>query len=267
MIELIIVITLTVLNFGRIVGFLDYIFGFLFAESKYSDIALLTLTNDGYIDITMNCIKSLEKLRKPGFPKIIVYAIGEKARKAFSRYLAYDSMCGILTSAEQALSERQTFRKGNWGSLTSLKFLMIHKYLHRYKFVCMTDGDIVFLSPEIFTTLESYIGDQDMLIMNDTMDDQCSDNLCSGFMFIRSNETTLRIFDPSNVEKRQKECGFDDQVYMNEVKDQIRYKMLPLNEFPNGRYFYNNSDIEPMLVHFNWTRDKLQTMDIFGMRF
>ena len=80
-------------------------------------------------------------------------------------------------------------------------------------------------------------------------------------MFIKSNEKTLSIFDPKSSEEFKDVLGWDDQVYINAVRDQLKIKTLPLAMFPNGRYYYANFPLkrisiirrsEPYLIHFNW---------------
>ena len=247
--------------FGGIVGFLlwyfrEEIYNYYF-KPNHHDIAFITLTNSGYLQITKNCLRSIERLKT--YPPLHIYAYGSDIAEKLSKYT-------VTELDDEDLHERQLFRKGRWGSLTATKFSMISENLENFEYVCMTDGDIVFLEEDIFTSLKNMIGDNDLLIMNDTMDDKCTDNLCSGFMFIRSSPVTRLMFDPMHVEKRKNDKGFDDQVYINEIKSTLKFKLLPLHEYPNGRYFYTNcKHISPKLVHFNWTGDKLKTMKNFEM--
>ena len=72
-------------------------------------------------------------------------------------------------------------------------------------------------------------------------------------MFIKSNEKTISIFNPENVEKYKNSQNWGDQTYINQIKDKLNYKKLPLGLFPNGRYYFNNyQNISPYLIHFNW---------------
>ena len=63
-------------------------------------------------------------------------------------------------------------------------------------YVLFTDGDIVYENNNFVNYLLENIGDNDILIQNDThlWDDTAgkdSSYLCSGFMFIKSNAKTL----------------------------------------------------------------------------
>ena len=113
------------------------------------------------------------------------------------------------------------------------------------------------------------IKDNDILIQNDTLNDNLNSNLCSGFMFIKSNKLTIDIFYPKNVKKHVKE-GWDDQIYVNKLKNKLKFKKLPLNLFPNGKYYYDtikNKNIlyyfnnkKPYMVHFNWVKSHQKKM-------
>ena len=83
-------------------------------------------------------------------------------------------------------------------------------------------------------------------------DENSQDILCSGFMFIKSNKNTLSLFNPDNVKKYINTVGWDDQIYINDIKHLLKYKKLPSYLFPNGKYFYNYNKINPYLIHFNY---------------
>ena len=253
------------------------------ATETKPNIAFITLTNDGYVKFTLNCLRSLssfesspqtfeytdanekeeECVTKDQVIPLHVHCIGNECANA----LQMEGYKVSLIGNADHLSRRQVFRKGSWGALTQKKFEIIYENLLVHDFVCITDGDVVFCKP-FWRYLQNTIGDKDLLIQNDTLDDNCHDNLCSGFMFIRKNENTLRIFHPHNTKHRVYEVQFDDQVYINEVKFLLNYALLPLNLFPNGKYFYQNSQtIDPLMVHFNWTQEKFRTMTNFNMNF
>jgi hypothetical protein len=207
-------------------------------------IAFITLTNNGYVDFTLNCLKSLENINFE--KKLDCYCIGEEC----CSILKSNSYNSFLIKDDN--SNFQTFRNGNWWDIVSNKFKIIHENLNKYDFVCITDGDIVFENNKFLDYLIENIEDNDMLIQNDTMNDNDHWNLCSGFMFLKSNEKTRYLFNPKIVIEKYKE-KICDQLYINNIKNKLKYKLLPLELFPNGRYYYeNHSKIQPYLIHFNW---------------
>ena len=174
-------------------------------------VIFITLTNTGYINYTLNCLKSLENIH---FNNISLnsYCIG---KDGYNTLISKNYKCSLIDNEKHCNFEK--FRTGNWSNITFNKFKIIYENLLKHDYVCFTDGDIVFENINFFNYLLENIEDNDMLIQNDTMDDNNDEQLCSGFMFIKSNENTLELFNPKNVEKFQNIVGWDDQVYINKL--------------------------------------------------
>jgi hypothetical protein len=209
-------------------------------------IAFITLTNSGYVDFTLNCLKSLEKCGCKH--ELIVYCIGKEG-------------CDILRSRgykpilidEEKNSNFQTFRVGNWSNIVYNKFVIIHENLLKYDFVCFTDSDIVYSRHDFIKYIMGSMPDKEMLIQNESIENTNKSLLCSGFMFIRSTKNTISLFDPANVEEFRNKVGWGDQIYINNLQKKLVYDVLPLELFPNGRYYYKHHlTIPPYLIHFNW---------------
>jgi hypothetical protein len=220
------------------------------------DIAFITLTNTGYINYTLNCLKSLENINF--VLPLKCYCIGKDGYNILKNK---NYNCSLIDEEEN--SNYQIFRQGNWSNITFNKFKIIYENLLKYKYVCITDGDIVFENANFMDYLTQEILDKDMLIQNDWVDDNDDRVLCSGFMFIKSNEKTLDFFNPINMEIYKNTPLWDDQIYVNNNKNKLNYTRLPLNLFPNGNYYYHYpSLLQPYLIHFNWVigHEKRQKM-------
>ena len=77
--------------------------------------------------------------------------------------------------------------------------------------------------------------------------------VCSGFFMLRSNEKTIKLFDPINVEKEKTKEKWGDQKYINEIKAKLKYKRLPYELYPIGAVYYEKfKDINPYIIHFNY---------------
>jgi hypothetical protein len=209
-------------------------------------VAFITLTNTGYIDYTLNCLKSLENIKSK--INLHCYCIGEEGHKLLIEK-GYKST--LIDSKEN--SNFQEYRKGNWASIVSHKFQIIYENLLINDYLLITDGDIVFEKDNFIDYLLKNIGNSEMLIQNDTLSDSSNTNLCSGFIFLKSNKNTINLFNPKNIEIYKKKTGWGDQDYLNEIKNKMQYKKLPLELFPNGKYYYSNyNKINPYIIHFNW---------------
>lgn len=212
-------------------------------HDDYNTIDFITLTNTGYIDYTLNCFQSLKHINMDG--RLKAYCIGEKGVSILETN-GYD--CELIDNCNA--ENFQTFRTGKWSNITYYKFEIIYKHLLNNKYVCITDGDIVYENNKVFDFLLDNIEDNDMLIQSEGLD---KDILCSGFMFIKSNETTIKLFNPTNVEEFIELKGWDDQVYINSIKNNLKFKKLPLHLFPTGNHYYTfYEDINPYIIHFNW---------------
>lgn len=213
-------------------------------------IKFITLSNTGYADYTLNCLKSLQKI---GFnsKELCCYVIGEEG---YQRIKSKGYSCVLLDSSASEDTKFTVYRREGWTDIVKRKFDIIYSNLLKYPYVCYTDGDIVFLKKDFLDWCLKHIENNELLIQNDTLDNNCKFNLCSGFMFIKSTNNTKNIFNPITVKKfiRNK---WGDQTYINQMKGKMKFKMLPLRLFPNGRFYYSkSSQLNPKMIHFNWVQ-------------
>lgn len=212
-------------------------------------VSVIMLTNYGYRDFVDNCTKSMEMC---GFDKkITIYCLDDESVEYFSpkyttihvrdldnfRYLGD-------TEKEVALHKTRKFT-----NIVHHKLLVIGKELRDNDYVLFVDGDIVIENNEFLNFCLEEIEDKELLIQSEkAFTGEDGDYLCSGFMLIKSTSNTVRLFDSVSGNEDQ-----DDQDYINANKHKINYKTLPLDLFPNGRYYYKNSNkIKPFIIHFNW---------------
>ena len=208
-----------------------------------NNISFITLTNTGCIHYTLNCIESLKRINIK--QQLKVYCIGDTGYNA----LIKQNICCELID-DSAAEKLEEFRKNNWSNVVYHKLKIIYDNLLNNKYVCITDGDIIYENNSIFDYLLDNIDENDLLIQSEGI---WNNSVCSGFMFIKSNETTLSIFNPANIEQYRNNVEWDDQVYINEIKFKLKFKMLPLTLFPTGQYYYEYSEkLQPYLIHFNW---------------
>ena len=224
-------------------------------EIKYrKDISFITYTNLGYIYYTKNLIVSLEKCNFPLTLK--VYCIDEGSYNELNNFS--DKIIVELLNDEDNNNENFIdFYKEGWNTMMLSKMKCIHKELLKNKYVFYTDSDIVFENNYCIKYLIDNLHTYDILIQNNNDLD-----LCAGFMFIKSSDITINLFETKNIDINEFKC---DQSYINSNKYLYKYKRLPEELFPAGRFYYeNNKNIYPFIIHFNWIRgnkkmDKMQT--------
>jgi hypothetical protein len=206
-----------------------------------SNFSFITVTNQGYLDYTRNMILSLQKLE---IYNLKVYCIGQKCYDD----LGYENK-EILDI--DAPDDFQTFRKGEWNKIMFSKFHAISNELEKGNNVLFSDGDIVFLDARFQRDVRNRLDDNDILFQNDKQNDLDDSQLCCGFMYIKCNDNNKKLFDP------RQGCHFEcDQIYINQIKDNLNYNKLPLKRYPNGCYFGQSlglgRDLNPYMIHFNY---------------
>jgi hypothetical protein len=172
-------------------------------------------------------IESLKKLdiEEP----LKVYCIGQECYND----LDYDNK--VLLNSEH-LMNLQIFSQGDWNKVVVQKFNAIYQELIKGNDVLFSDGDIVWLDKRFQRDIQNRIDDNDILFQNDHQDDRDDGELCSGIMFIKSNERNKITFNPENINMDNFQC---DQIHLNKIKYQLSYDKLPLKKYPNGQYFYS----------------------------
>lgn len=224
-------------------------------------IAIITLANHGFLNFTMNCIKSLEKIGLEGVMK--VYCIDDKCYDELSS--SYQNCCLIESEYNKKVSKLQIYPRANWRRKTAYKDIMLMKYpaildaLENNDYVLFLDADVVFHDARFIDYLLENIKDNDVLFQSETSDGTTDkDAPCAGLMFIRSNKKTLDFYDPTNVVNDKHYINnVGDQDYVRGNVDNLKYDYMDVKLFSNGRYFQNfKSKLSPYMVHYNWCRPK-----------
>ena len=181
-----------------------------------------TLTNDGYTDITMNCYNYYNKCN--GFLDLETYCIGDKCYKTLK-----EKGCKVIKLNEND-SETKKFTElttGKWNKIVYQKFHIIYNNLLKYKYICHTDGDIIFLNKDFIEYCFTNIDDKDVLFQDVYLVGPEKGRLtgiykdgmaCTGFMFIKSNQKTLDFFNPDNIDINTLIC---DQQRINKHKHKL----------------------------------------------
>ncbi len=221
-------------------------------------IKFVTLTNDSYVYFTLNCIKSLEPYVGT-IPILECYCIGKKS---------YDVMSKVTRSHridvnDGPITELQSHGKEYWIHMMKYKMDIIHTNLIGNDYVCYVDSDVVFRSDAFIQYCLDNIGNNDILVMNDDLNDAGS-MLSTGFMFIKSNIMTRYIFDPQYVKAKY---GWSLSQHLSQSYDQVIIDYLPINLYANGCvYYFNYGKMQPFLIHFNYITNskKRQKMTEYG---
>lgn len=224
---------------------------------------ITTLTNYGYLLYTLNMLKSLKPF---GLDKKVLVVCIDKKGSTVLRKLGYNVYC--IDSVEQKdLSKFSPWNTKGYDKICYLKLELLHSILSLNKNVLLIDGDIVF-KKDLMDDMRVWWKDMlyDVWIQNDAQENNNTNNMCTGYLFIKSSERLIELYDCVSEKGKQKylQCAFDnnDQTYFNNfVKPGCTFSALPLEQYPNGKMFYDNVNQlkeTAIIVHFNWVQGHLK---------
>jgi len=214
---------------------------------------MVTLTNYGYLMYTCNMLKSLKPF---GLDKmILLIAIDQKS------YLILKNMGYHVIWIDTKLFKFCPWNSKGYDKICYYKVELIYRILSLQKNILLVDGDIVFCKNPLTDIHHWNNVIDDVWIQNDSEDNTDIDNMCTGYMFVRSNHNMITLYDCISQEGQEKymKCALDnnDQTYFNKyVKPMCRMNALPLELYPNGNMFYHMPTLKnsAVLIHFNWIK-------------
>jgi len=220
---------------------------------------ITSVTNYGYLLYTLNMLKSLKPF---GLDKKIFLVSIDKKGADVLRKLGYNVFC----IDDNQLGKFSPWNTKGYDKICFLKLELIYRVLSLNKNILLIDGDIVFLK-EPLSDIKYWLDEKhiDVHIQNDSLENTNKNNMCTGYMLIKSNEKMINLYDCVSEQGKKKylECAFDnnDQSYFNKfVKPHCTFKSLTLMEYPNGQAFYNQPSRKEtaVLIHFNWVHGHIK---------
>jgi len=227
-------------------------------KRKMPKTKIVTLTNDGYKKLTHNLLISMENI---GIEQLLtVYCIGKESYKYFQRRYPKNEII-LLDDADETLNAWIEYKacqskdadgKKIWADITSYKLYCVNEELKQGKNVLFVDGDIVFLKNPMSLIHEILAQDStlEFIVQNDATEDKY-EYMCTGFMWLRSNENTINITNFKRV--RETIDSFqNDQQYMRKHAKQMKHVYFKLEDVPNGKYWREKKPQNPYIIHFNY---------------
>jgi len=211
-----------------------------------------TVTNYGYRLYTLNMLKSLSVFGLDH--RVLLLCLDQRSAEWFQKK-------GYHVMTARPTHERFcAWNTPGYDQICYLKLEWIYRILSLGKHVMLMDGDIVFLKNPMNDIQQWESSSADGWIQNDAQHDHITNNLCTGYLYLRSSPELIHSYDcTSDVGKEKyKTCAFDnnDQTYFNKyVKPFGRFEILPLEQYPNGQYFLTHTArirSHAIMVHFNW---------------
>lgn len=229
---------------------------------------MVTLTNSGYLLYTLNMLKSLEAVAGKETAQCVWNVCMDPVSVTVLRHAGYHALLlqeldATVEDTAATLGKFCPWNTKGYDRICYYKLKTIYELLRQGRNVLLMDGDIVFLKDPRVDMREWWMDSEyEVWCQNDAEGDYQTRNMCTGYMYIRSNPRMIALYDcvsELGLAKYQ-QCAFDnnDQTYFNRyVKPACRMRALPLALYPNGGYFYAdpvNRRKNAILIHFNWVK-------------
>ncbi len=216
---------------------------------------IITLTNNGYKDLTENLLISMKKIKL--LHTIKIYCLDKDSHEYFKKKYIYNDV-ELVSDVDNKYSNWIEYKapqskdedgKKLWAEVTKYKIITINYELVKGNDVVFIDGDIVINEPFI-DDLYNKINDNDIIIQSDNADKGGRDCMCTGFFLMKSNKTTIECTDINNIDMNNFP---NDQQYLRWAgfKYDLKYTYLNLDLYPNGKY-YRTYKPKSNIIHFNY---------------
>ena len=231
-------------------------FGLFFPDNIIrNNLKIITLTNDGYKELTDNLLYSMKLL---GIEKELkIYCIGDECYNHYKSKYSLNEIEQINVDNDylkkwlpyRSCQNQDIEGKQRWAMITSYKLYCMHNELLKGNDIVFIDGDIVFEKNPFYYLLKN-IEDNELFVQNDFPTYE-KELICSGFFYMKSNENTKKITNFSEVQKNINNFQNDQQYLRNNV-NKLKIKYLPLELFPNGKFWRDSNPKNPYIIHFNY---------------
>ena len=248
-------------------------------KTQKTDYKIIMFLTSGLCEEAENCIQSLKNMNLNN--KVIVTALDDKAYEHMKR-------CGVTTERRKTnLKPEADFGTKDFYEIVYNKLEIIENNLKKNdEIIVYSDTDIVFLN-DISEDIDKFKqSDYDIMFQNDVrhFDDSKKDNLCTGFIFFKPNQSCFKLLKDSkkimknNWDNKKWHKGTADQNALNEaikLNKNLNIGVLDLKEYPNGSRYFNNlntiyKNTTPKIVHNNYivgTKNKIERFKMNNLWF
>ena len=198
------------------------------------------MTNIGYLNLTKNCIKSLQKIGCT-IP-LKVYCVDLESYNNLKE--TFDHVY-YFESKNQVNSQLTNYHREGWANVTFCKIEIIHNELLKHKHVIFTDGDIVFENNKFIDYCFDQLQDKEAIFQKDPY----NEDINSGFMLLKSTDNVKNAFNPENIDKKSFIC---DQPFVNSILHKFTYKTLSTKLYTHLPIY--DSKNNPHMIHFTYVK-------------
>ncbi len=226
-------------------------------------INILIITNKGFLNFTHNFIQNVKNLELKY--NIIIACLDEECYENLIS-LKLDSNFELIKYFDETLKDFKSWGTLDYKKLVFKKLDIYYDILNIYpnKDIIYIDLDIYLFSDPI-PQLINYIENKpnyDIYFQCDEENKQCVKcKACSGFMYIKNNENTKKIFNWKSICSEEEAYNFTgNQQYLYKYMDKIvNWTTLSRNLYPNG-IFVEDIPKDALILHYNFIEGEGEKM-------
>ena len=198
------------------------------------------VANGGMIKLTRNFVRSCLEVGE----KLVLFSVDRKITKKLSPYCDIVKYYTNLGGSKAYDYESKKFVEIAW-----YRYFILNEILKSGRTIIYSDIDIVVNNP-----ITEYISKE--LEKTDCVCQTNGKNCCTGFFAIKPTKNTIDFFTKKNMNNRNYLTYLDQDFFNNFVfyRKTFDVKLLNINHFPNGKYFYKYPEYlnkVSYLIHFN----------------
>ena len=225
----------------------------------------INYNNDHLISFTVSTYNNLNLLRNlftsasNNNLKLVFFALDKKIAEYINISFNVDVVLFLLDNQkENDDSFNYKYGSKEWVSIVYNRYFITHRLLKDGRNIVYMDSD-VFINRNYILDIKEKLREHDLYIQSNDKD------CCTGFFAIKSTKKLINFFNRKHMINKLK-CyefggsgGPSDQKFFNHYIGGKNMKefdciLLERNFYPNGNYFYDNSDIINeycYIIHFN----------------
>lgn len=224
----------------------------------------LLITNKGFLNFTYNFIENLKLINFKD--KIIIACLDEESYNKLDNIEDLDFKIELILYQDEELKKFQSWGSKNYKRIVFKKLDIYFDILNRYP-----EKDIVYIDLDIYLFMNpiphliQYVKNNpkyDIYFQCDESEKVCVKcKACSGFMYIRNNDNTKKIFNWRNICSEEEAYKFTgNQQYLYKYMDKfVKWTTLSRVLYPNG-VFIENIPKDALILHYNFLEGENQKM-------
>ena len=240
-------------------------------RNKYDGSCIVTISNYGFKNLTLNWIESLKRIN---LSKFVIFALDIDIVKLLSQKGYEDRIVLVPNNwIDFNLSSNFSyFKSKEYNKITQAKTQIVYNILKLGQNILFSDPDIVFLNKNILNHIHylAKYSPAQIFFSQDQHSNQFHFN--TGFYYAKASNYVQELFLRLINEQRKDESNAIDQFVFNKMikSNDLNTKIAPLDHilFASGQVYFHEKindkyNITPYMVHANYLTGETNKVNAF----